>query len=141
MAFTVLLVEDSHGDVALVKEAIKDVALAVQLHVVADGAYALDFLRRDPPYEDAPTPELILLDLKLPRVPGYDVLAALRQLGLHHIPVVILSSSASAADIRQAYALCANAYVAKPLDLEPYCARVRAAVEFFGMHAARAPTS
>ena len=127
-SFIVLLVEDSHGDVALVKAAVKDVAVPVQLYVVSDGERALQFLRKDGPYEHAPMPDLILLDLNIPRVHGHDVLAALRHLGLHHIPVVILSSSSEDADIRKAYALCANAYVEKPAPPIPAavrCARAR----------------
>jgi DNA-binding response OmpR family regulator len=133
----VLLVEDSHGDVALVREALKSNGLAVQLHVVLDGEQALCFLRKDEPYEQAPTPDLVLLDLNIPRVHGHDVLATMRQLGLHYIPVAILSSSSDEDDIRKAYELCANAYLEKPLELEPYFARVRATVEYFGTHVSR----
>jgi chemotaxis family two-component system response regulator Rcp1 len=103
----VLLVEDSHGDVALIQEAIKETPFAVQLHVVEDGAQALRFLRKEAPYADAPTPNLILLDLNLPRMSGHEILATMRRVGLHHIPVVILTSSSDAADIRTAYELCA----------------------------------
>ncbi|HXG22117.1 MAG TPA: response regulator [Methylomirabilota bacterium] len=77
------------------------------------------------PYEHTPMPDLILLDLNIPRVHGHDVLAALRHLGLHHIPVVILSSSSDDADIRKAYALCANAYVEKPMTKEMSAIRRR----------------
>jgi CheY-like chemotaxis protein len=139
--FKVLLVEDSHGDVALVREALRAHELPVQLWVVGDGEQALAFLRKEESYDQAPTPDLVLLDLNIPKIHGHDVLAAMRQLRLHHIPVVILSSSVKEEDVRKAYVLGANAYLEKPLELEPYFARVRAAVEFWGNHVTRVGTS
>jgi CheY-like chemotaxis protein len=138
--FTVLLVEDSNGDVALIKEAIRNNGMAVQLQIVADGEQALQYLRKEAPYAAAPTPDLIFLDLNLPRLPGHDVLAAMHGLGLQHIPVVILSSSANAADVRKAYDLCANAYLEKPIDVETYFARVRGTLEYFTTHVTRVGT-
>jgi CheY-like chemotaxis protein len=113
----VLLVEDDPGDVLLVREAFGQSAAPSQLHAVGDGGQAMNFLRRRHGFTDAPRPGLILLDLDLPRHGGLEFLAGVKaDPGLLMIPVVVLTSSHSPADIRRCYALHANAYVTKPAD-------------------------
>ena len=130
-----LLVEDSHGDVVLVKAALKQTAVTVSLNVVYDGEEALAFLRKEAPYTQAPTPDLMLLDLNMPKKSGREVLAALKNDPvLKELPVVILSSSNKEQDIRDSYALCANLYLQKPLELDAYFEKIRALVEFWAKH-------
>src|SRR5437899_674408 len=114
-SLALLLVEDSHGDVVLVKEALKQTAVPVSLTVVADSEAALAYLRKEAPYTQALTPDLLLLDLHIPREDGRAVLATLRSdPAFHALPVVIFTSSAQERDIRDSYALCANLYLQKP---------------------------
>lgn len=117
----ILLVEDNPGDVLLIQEALRDNKLRLRLHVVLDGEAALQFLRRAAPYPDAARPDLILLDLNLPRVDGRQVLAQVKaDPDLRSIPVVILTSSHAEEDIARAYNLNANCYVRKPLDFDQF---------------------
>jgi len=114
----VLLVEDSEGDVRLTREAFKDAKVLVNLHVAADGVAALAFLRREEEYGKVPRPDLILLDLNLPKKSGREVLREIKEsTTLGSIPVVILTTSASEADILKSYQLHANCYITKPVDL------------------------
>ena len=114
----VLLVEDSEGDVRLTREAFKDAKVLVKLHVAADGVAAMAFLRHEEGYATVPRPDLILLDLNLPRKGGREVLKEIKQsVTLASIPVVILTTSASEADILKSYELHANCYITKPVDL------------------------
>jgi PAS domain S-box-containing protein len=114
---TVLLAEDNEGDVRLIERALKQFAPGAQVHAVDNGVKALDFLRREAQYASAPRPDLVLLDLKLPRKSGLDVLAELkREPSLRRIPVVVLSSSRADHDIARAYELQAAAYIAKPVS-------------------------
>jgi chemotaxis family two-component system response regulator Rcp1 len=114
----VLLVEDSAGDVRLTREAFKDAKVLVNLHVASDGIAAMAFLRREPGYAKVPRPDLILLDLNLPKKGGREVLKEIKQSAtLATIPVVILTTSASEADILKSYELHANCYITKPVDL------------------------
>jgi len=130
-----LLVEDSHGDVMLVKEALKQTAVTVSLNVVYDGDAALAYLRKEEPYTQALTPDLLLLDLNLPQQNGREVLAALRcDPTLHDLPVVIFTSSAQEHDIRDSYALGANLYLQKPLELAAYLEKICALVDFWATH-------
>src|SRR5262249_50580325 len=139
-SLALLLVEDSHWDVALVKEALKQTALPVSLTVVAGGEAALAYLRKEGPYTQSPTPDLLLLDLHMPRRDGRAVLAALRSdPALHLLPVVIFTSSAQEHDIRDSYGLCANLYIQKPLDLTAYLERIRALVDFWAKHVSSLP--
>ena len=111
----VLLVEDDPGDVLLIEEAFADNKVRNRLHTVSDGVEALQFLRREGPYADAPQPDLVLLDLNLPRMDGREVLGEIRRdPHLAHLPVVIVTTSAAPRDIDFAYAHRANAYVRKP---------------------------
>jgi CheY-like chemotaxis protein len=117
----VLLVEDDVADVALVTDAFASQDLASDLHHVSDGAEALAFLRREAPYPDAPRPDLILLDLNMPRVDGRQVLAEIKaDERLRAIPVVVFTTSAAADDVVTSYGAHANAYVTKPIDLDDF---------------------
>ena len=127
-----LLVEDNRGDVALVREALKDVRLSLQLSVVRDGLQALAFLHRQEPYAQVAAPDIVLLDLNLPLRNGYTVLAELKHdPELKVVPVVVLTSTTDPREISRCYELGANAYIVKPLELEQYCTVVKAAVEFW----------
>ena len=128
----VLLVEDSAGDVRLTKEALKESKMLNKLHVVKDGVEALAFLHREGKYVDAPHPNLILLDLNLPRKDGREVLAEIKaDEHLKRIPVVILTISKAEEDILQTYNLNANCYITKPVDLEQFIKVVRSVEEFW----------
>ncbi len=120
-AITVLLVEDSRGDVRLTKEALKDAKVHVNLHVATNGVEAMAFLERLGEYSTAPRPDLILLDLNLPKKDGREVLAEIKQSpALKAIPVVILTTSAADADIQSSYDLHANCYITKPVSLDGF---------------------
>lgn len=115
----ILLVEDDDNDVVLLRRAFAKSRLANALKVVADGEAALAYLAGEAPYEDRVLPELVLLDLKLPRKSGHEVLEWIRsQPGLRYLPVVVLTSSREKADLERAYALGANSYLVKPPDFE-----------------------
>jgi CheY-like chemotaxis protein len=128
----VLLVEDDPGDVLLIREAFEDNKVHNRLHVVADGVEALSFLRREGEHADAPQPDLVLLDLNLPRKDGREVLAEVKgDDALQHIPVVVLTTSKAEEDVLRSYKLHANAYVTKPVDFERFIDVVRQIDEFF----------
>ncbi|ATW87262.1 CheY-like chemotaxis protein [Halohasta litchfieldiae] len=117
----ILLAEDNPGDVMLTKKALEKGKLANNLHVVTDGVEALEFLRREGEYEDSPRPDIILLDLNMPRKDGQDVLKELKNDDdLCRIPVVVLTSSESEEDIAKSYELNANAYLTKPVDFDGF---------------------
>ncbi|WP_411799850.1 response regulator [Halonotius sp. F2-221B] len=117
----ILLAEDNPGDVVLTRKALEQGKLANNLHVTTDGVDALEFLRQDGEYEDAPRPDLILLDLNMPRKDGQEVLEELRADDeLRRIPVVVLTSSESEEDIVRSYELNANAYLTKPVDFDGF---------------------
>lgn len=128
----ILLVEDNPGDVRLAVEALRDGKVANRLNIVEDGVEAMSFLRREGGYADAPRPDLILLDLNLPRKDGREVLAEIKQdADLKRIPVVILTSSAAEQDVVQAYNLYANCYIVKPIDLDQFLKVVRSIEDFW----------
>ena len=128
----VLLVEDDAGDVLITREAFADNNILNRLHVVSDGVDALEFLLRQGAYADAPRPDLILLDLNLPRLDGRELLGRIKQdPELAAIPVVVLTTSTADEDVLRTYQLHANAYVAKPVDLVAYLAAVRKVGEFY----------
>ncbi len=113
----ILLVEDNPGDIRLTKEAFKDGQIANTLHVVEDGVDALDFLFQRNDYGDAPRPDLVLLDLNLPRKNGDEVLEELHaDPNRRRIPVIILTSSEAEMDVVRSYELCARGYLTKPVD-------------------------
>ena len=127
----VLLVEDDPGDVLMTREAFEEY-LNNRLDVVNDGAEAIAYLRREGEYADAPRPDLILLDLNLPRRDGREVLAEIKNdPELHQIPVVVLTTSQADEDILSSYQLHANAYVTKPVDFDSFIQVVRQIDDFF----------
>jgi CheY-like chemotaxis protein len=128
----VLLVEDDPGDVLMTQEAFEEHKVRNRLTVVSDGAEALSYLRREGPYADAVRPDLILLDLNLPRRDGREVLREIKNDGdLGQIPVVVLTTSAADEDILRSYQLHANAYVTKPVDFERFITVIRQIDDFF----------
>jgi len=128
----ILLVEDDPGDVLITREAFADNKVRNQLSVVSDGEAALAFLRREENYANAPRPDLILLDLNLPRKAGHEVLAEIKSdVDLQRIPVVVLTTSDAEEDILRSYDLHANAYVTKPVDFDCFLNVVRQIDEFF----------
>ena len=131
-AFQVLLVDDNPGDVRLTLEAFKDAKMHLGIHVAKDGVEAMEFLTRQGPYFESPRPDLILLDLNLPKKDGREVLAEVKAHPfLKTIPVVILTTSASDADIERSYLLHANCYVSKPVDLEGFLKVVQSIDNFW----------
>ena len=128
----ILLVEDNPGDVRLTKEALNEGKVLNKLHVVEDGVEALAFLNREGRYADVSRPELILLDLNLPKKDGRDVLAEIKANGdLTRIPVVVLTTSDSEEDILKSYDLNANCYITKPVDLDQFISVVKSINEFW----------
>jgi len=128
----VLLVEDDPGDVLLIKEAFADNKVRNRLHVVSDGVEAIEFLRKLEGHADAPTPDLVLLDLNLPRKDGREVLAEVKaDEDLRQIPIVVLTTSKAEEDVLRSYKLHANAYVTKPVDFDRFIEVVRQIDEFF----------
>ena len=128
----VLLVEDDPGDTLMIKEAFADNKVRNRLSCVTDGVEALAFLRREGQFSEAPRPDLILLDLNLPRKDGREVLEEVKaDPELRTIPVVVLTTSEAEEDILRSYSLHANAYVTKPVDFERFIAVVRQIDEFF----------
>jgi CheY-like chemotaxis protein len=128
----VLLVEDDPGDVLMTQEAFEEHKLRNRLNVVNDGVAALAYLRREGAYAGAPRPDLILLDLNLPRVDGREVLSEIKNdPSLCQIPVVVLTTSQAEEDILRSYQLHANAYVAKPVDFDRFITVVRQIDDFF----------
>jgi CheY-like chemotaxis protein len=131
-AVEILLVEDNPADVELTREALEHAKLRNRLHVALDGLAALAFLRRQGPYAAAPRPDLILLDLNLPRKDGREVLAEIKaDPNLKVIPVVILTTSQAEEDILKSYALNANCYVTKPVDFAAFMKVVQAIDDFW----------
>ena len=128
----VLLVEDNPGDADLTRETLEEGRSRVEVAVAIDGAQALDRLLQRPPYAAAELPDLILLDLNLPKVSGRDVLAQIRQVpSLQSIPVVVLTSSDAEQDVFRSYALGASGYVTKPVGLVAYQSIVRSVERFW----------
>ncbi|MCW2545486.1 MAG: Transcriptional regulatory protein [Frankiales bacterium] len=128
----VLLVEDDPGDVLMTQEAFKDYKIANRLSIVTNGEDAIAYLRKQGRYADAPTPDLVLLDLNLPRRDGREVLRDVKSdPELRRIPVVVLTTSDLEEDVLASYDLHANAYVRKPVDFEQFVAAVRSIDDFF----------
>ncbi len=128
----ILMVEDNPGDVRLTKEALKDAKVSNTLHVVEDGVAAIDFLYHRDGHGGAPRPDLILLDLNLPKKNGREVLEEIkRDAHLRMIPVVILTTSQAEEDVLRAYSLHANCYITKPVDFKQFAKIVRTIEDFW----------
>jgi chemotaxis family two-component system response regulator Rcp1 len=132
MPIEVLLIEDSPGDVRLTQEAFRDANPSIHLNIAVDGVDAMAFLRRQAKYADAPRPDLILLDLNLPKMDGREVLAHIKEDdSLRLIPTVILTTSDAEADIVRSYQLQANCYLTKPVQLEAFEVLVKSINDFW----------
>jgi CheY-like chemotaxis protein len=128
----ILLVEDNPSDILLTQIAMKECKIANRVHVTVDGEVALAFLRRQEPYQGVPRPDLILLDLNLPRMDGRELLGEIKSdPTLRAIPVVVLSTSSAETDVLRSYDLHANAFVTKPLDMEQFSRVVRRIDDFW----------
>lgn len=136
----ILLVEDNPGDIRLSREAFKDGHIANTLHVVEDGVEALDFLFQRNDHADAPRPDLVLLDLNLPRKNGAEVLAELHDDPIRRrIPIIVLTSSQAEKDVVTSYELCASGYLTKPVDPDEFIDQIRR-LERFWLSVIRLPT-
>lgn len=128
----VLLVEDNPGDAQLTQIALEDSKMAVNLSIVEDGVEAMDFLKKQKKYSEAPHPDLVLLDLNLPKKDGRQVLFEMKaDEALKRIPVVVLTTSQAEEDILKAYNLCANCYITKPVDFDRFVKIVQAIENFW----------
>ncbi len=128
----ILLVEDNPADVRLTQEVMKETKVLNRMHVVSDGAEALDFLHRRGAHAGAVRPDVVLLDLNLPRKDGRQVLAEVKaDEDLRTIPIVILTVSTAEEDVLRSYQLCANCYITKPIDLEQFSKVVKSVEEFW----------
>ena len=128
----ILLVEDNPGDVRLTEEALREGKVKNRLHVARDGVEAIEFLRRQGKHADAPRPDLVLLDLNLPRKDGREVLAEIKSdPQLKTLPVVVLTTSSAEADILRTYSLHANCYIQKPVDLDQFVQVVKSIDDFW----------
>ena len=128
----VLLVEDNPGDVRLTQEAFKEAKMSINLDVTMDGAEAIKFLRKEAPYEDTVIPDLILLDLNLPKKDGREVLKEIKTDDmLKRIPVVVLTTSNAEQDIMKSYNLHVNSYINKPVDFEKFFDIIQKIEEFW----------
>ncbi len=128
----ILLVDDNPGDVELTKVALRDAKIVNAVHVARDGAEALAFLRCEGPFGDAPKPDLVLLDLRMPKVDGFQVLAEMRaDEELRRIPVVVMSSSSAEQDLARAYDAQISAYLVKPSSYDDYFNAIRAVKELW----------
>jgi len=135
----ILLVEDSPGDIRLTREVLRDAKIANELHIVGDGEQAMAFLRCEGAYAAVERPDLILLDLNLPRKDGREVLAELKDdPDLHLIPVIVLTTSVVEQDVLRSYDLNAACYITKPIDLDEFVTVVRS-IESFWLSIVRLP--
>jgi CheY-like chemotaxis protein len=128
----VLLVEDNPADVGLVEEAFRDGRLNYELHVAEDGVAAINFLRRKGTFATAPRPEIVLLDLNLPKMDGREVLHEVKNdPELREIPIIVLTTSDDEADVHRAYGLHANCYMTKPVDIDDFLKKIRSIEDFW----------
>lgn len=138
-SINILLVEDNEGDIYLISEALQDGKIKNKLNVVKDGKDALDLLRKKPPYIDAVTPDLILLDINLPKTNGHEVLKIIKEdVALKNIPVIILTTSSSPSDVQKSYTLHANCFITKPVDADNFL-EVVTSIENFWIRIATLP--
>ena len=130
--FSILIAEDNPTDVMIMREAMDSAKFKIDLHVVVDGVQALQFLRRMGAYKDSPRPDLILLDLNMPRKNGHEVLAEIKvDPEFKNIPVVMLTTSQAEDDLARAYANHVNCYIRKPVDFESFVEVVRGIEQFW----------
>ena len=135
----ILLVEDNPGDVRLTQEALGEAKVRNNLAVARDGVEALSYLRREPPFEDATRPDMVLLDLNLPRKDGREVLAEIKaDPELRRLPVVVLTTSSAEKDVLESYNLYANCYITKPVDLDQFV-RIVSSIEDFWLTIVKLP--
>lgn len=128
----ILLAEDNEGDVRLTREAMKEGKLAINLHIAKDGVETMEFLRREGKFADATRPDIILLDLNMPRKDGREALAEIKaDDDLKSIPVVILTTSSAEEDVMKTYDLHANCYITKPVDMDQFIKVVQTVEEFW----------
>ena len=128
----VLLVEDNEDDVILTRESFRLAKLIVNLHVVENGKECMDFLRHKPPFENAPRVDLVLLDLNMPVMDGREVLSAINaDEALHHLPVIVLTTSATEVDILKMYKLRCNSYIVKPVRFEEFVEVIKTLGEYW----------
>ena len=133
--FEILLVEDNPADVRLTMEALKDSSRNIKVHVVENGLEALHFLRKEKTYRESPTPDLIFLDLNLPKKNGREVLAEIKEdKNLKQIPIVVLTISSAEEDIVNAYENHAKCYITKPLDLDQFVKKILNIIEFWSLN-------
>ena len=127
----ILLVEDNHGDVRLAQETLKDYKMQNTLHVVGDGEEALKYLRRHAPYTDARQPDMVLLDINLPKIDGLEVLNEMqRDTALRHVPVVVLTATRMDQELLKRYRIPTDCFILKPLTLERYLDAIRCFPQF-----------
>lgn len=139
MPAEILLVEDSPSDIRLTEKVMADARIANNLHVVRDGLEAIAFVRGEAPYESMPRPDLVLLDLNLPRIDGREVLHTIKSdPELHRMPVVVLTTSREEQDVLRSYELQANSYISKPIDLGEFIDVVRS-IEGYWLNIVRLP--
>ena len=135
----ILLVEDNPGDVRLTQEALGEAKVRNNLAVARDGVEALSYLRRDPPFQDATRPDMVLLDLNLPRKDGREVLAEIKaDPELRRVPVVVLTTSSAEKDVLESYNLYANCYITKPVDLDQFV-KIVSSIEDFWLTVVKLP--
>ncbi len=135
-----LLVEDNPGDVRLTKEALRECQVPNRLNVVPDGMEAVAFLHREGKYADAPRPDVVLLDLNLPKKDGREVLAVIKSdPDLRRIPVIVITSSEAEKDVLHSYDLHANCYVTKPVDLDQFITVIQS-IKHFWLHVVKLPS-
>lgn len=128
----ILLVEDNDGDAFIAQQVFAQSKIANELHIVEDGTDALEFLRKEGRYKDVPTPDMVLLDINLPKLDGKDVLREIKtDSKLKHLPVVMLTSSKSEVDIVKSYDYYANAYMVKPIDMDQFADAIKAFKRFW----------
>ena len=122
----VLMAEDNEDHAFLARESFNDARLRADLHVVADGVECLAFLRREPPYENAPRPDLLLLDLHMPKMGGFEVMEEImKDASLRHLTVLALTTSADSIDVKRMYSLGCRSYLIKPVEFDAFTAAIR----------------
>lgn len=136
----ILLIEDNPGDIRLTQEAMREAKLTNTLHIAKNGVQAMDFLRQRGDFESAPRPDLVLLDLNLPRLSGREVLRQMKDdADLRRIPVIVLSTSGANRDVAESYDLHANCYINKPVDFDEFL-KVVQSIECFWLQLVKLPT-